>query len=214
MVRKLFYFLYAVIVLLPLALMLYWFPFIEDPIPMHFDGSGTVDGTGSKYSLLVFPVLALVILIGLQVFSRLQLKEQKLILSLHLIGFGIAQLFGSVGLMLLYIAYKHATHVSDTYFFMVFTFSFSVLFIFMGASMLTCGRNKWIGFRTKWTLASDEVWNKTHALIGRLYISFGIGGMLASFLVNRVTTFLIIIAVSIVIGLIGTLYSYSLSKNT
>jgi uncharacterized membrane protein len=59
-------------------------------------------------------------------------------------------------------------------------FGFSVLFITLGNYLPRLPRNFFFGVRTPWTLASDEVWRRTHILSGWLYV---IGGILMLILV-------------------------------
>ncbi len=48
------------------------------------------------------------------------------------------------------------------------------LFVVMGNYMTTVQRNFFIGIRTPWTLASEDVWFRTHRLGGRLFMAGGI----------------------------------------
>lgn len=43
------------------------------------------------------------------------------------------------------------------------------LFYSIGTLVSDAKPNYFIGIRTPWTLASDEVWNKTHQIGGKLY---------------------------------------------
>ena len=54
-------------------------------------------------------------------------------------------------------------------------FIIGLLFIVMGNYMGKIKPNWFMGIRTPWTLSSEEVWNKTHRLGGKLFI---IGGLL------------------------------------
>lgn len=49
-----------------------------------------------------------------------------------------------------------------------------VLFVVLGNYMTTVQRNFFIGIRTPWTLASEDVWFRTHRLGGRLFMAGGI----------------------------------------
>lgn len=40
-------------------------------------------------------------------------------------------------------------------------------------------RNFWIGVRTPWTLASEQVWNETHRLTAWLWVGVGVAAMVA-----------------------------------
>lgn len=50
----------------------------------------------------------------------------------------------------------------------------AVLFFYIGYIMPNIKRNWFIGIRTPWTLSNDKVWEKTHALGGKLFIISGI----------------------------------------
>jgi uncharacterized membrane protein len=50
-----------------------------------------------------------------------------------------------------------------------------LLFAGIGSRLASLGNNWFFGIRTPWTLASEEVWTKTHSLGGRLWT---IGGLL------------------------------------
>ncbi|MFA6249958.1 MAG: SdpI family protein [Candidatus Shapirobacteria bacterium] len=47
--------------------------------------------------------------------------------------------------------------------------AFSIMFYFTGVLTSVARRNWFVGIRTPWTMSSDEVWDKTHQLGGRLY---------------------------------------------
>ena len=40
-------------------------------------------------------------------------------------------------------------------------------------------RNRWVGVRTPWTLASDRVWTETHRLAAYLFVATGVLGLLS-----------------------------------
>ena len=49
------------------------------------------------------------------------------------------------------------------------------LFIVLGNVLGKVRSNFMFGVRTPWTLASDPRWNKTHRLVGRLFVLLGWG---------------------------------------
>jgi uncharacterized membrane protein len=81
-----------------------------------------------------------------------------------------------------------------------------LLFIALGLMMRTAKRNYFIGIRTPWTLANDVVWEKTHRLGSKLFITAGILTVLALFFPDKA----IVILMASVIGaaLIAIVYSY------
>jgi uncharacterized membrane protein len=49
-----------------------------------------------------------------------------------------------------------------------------LLLVLLGNYMGKLGKNFFIGIRTPWTLASDEVWFRTHRLGGKLFVLAGL----------------------------------------
>jgi uncharacterized membrane protein len=56
----------------------------------------------------------------------------------------------------------------------------SVLFLVLGNYMGQIRHNYFVGIKTPWTLANEEVWQKTHRLGGRLWVAAGVIGLVAS----------------------------------
>jgi len=81
------------------------------------------------------------------------------------------------------------------------------LFIFIGSLMPKMKRNFFIGIRLPWTLASDEVWKKTHELGGKVFMGMGVLVVLSG-MIGGETSFIVIMA-SIFGGIIYlAIYSY------
>ena len=56
--------------------------------------------------------------------------------------------------------------------------SIGILFVVLGNYMGKIRSNFMLGIRTPWTLSSDNVWNKTHRLAGKLFILLGLMSVL------------------------------------
>jgi uncharacterized membrane protein len=70
-------------------------------------------------------------------------------------------------------------------------------------------RNFFVGFRTPWTLANDEVWLRTHRLGGRLFVLSGLA-LLAAGLAGA--ALLPAIGAVVAAGLVPLVYSYLLHR--
>jgi uncharacterized membrane protein len=85
------------------------------------------------------------------------------------------------------------------------------LYIVMGGLMPYIGRNTTMGIRLPWTLASEEVWKKTHEHGGPVFVAAGVLVVIGSLVAG-----IWAIAVMLVIVLVTTLYisvwSYRLAK--
>jgi uncharacterized membrane protein len=63
-----------------------------------------------------------------------------------------------------------------------------------------------VGIRTPWTLASDEVWNRTHLLGGRLFMASGVIAAIGAIWPKYGLIF--ILAPVLLITLVSVIYSY------
>jgi uncharacterized membrane protein len=71
--------------------------------------------------------------------------------------------------------------------------------------------NWFVGIRTPWTLSSEDVWNKTHRLSGKLFMIVGLIMILGAFIPSRYFG-LIFITIIIVLLFIPVVYSYLLYR--
>lgn len=82
------------------------------------------------------------------------------------------------------------------------------LFIVLGNFMGKLTKNFFIGIRTPWTLASDEVWLRTHRLAGKLFVLGGAALAAAGLLGDgRVTWVALVVVVVLAVG-VPLVYSY------
>jgi uncharacterized membrane protein len=81
-----------------------------------------------------------------------------------------------------------------------------ILFYYCGILIENAKRNWFIGIRTPWTMSSEEVWDKTHRIGGRLFKIAGVITFLG-ILFSKYTFFFTIIPVSLV-TIYTVIYSY------
>lgn len=182
---------------------------LPDRIPMHFNAAGQVDRYGSKTEALLFTPLMMLglLLLFAWIPGRLP-KEQRSPqfdkvwepITLVVVGFMACVQFmilnpGALG-----------TGQGQVKFMMV---AMSVLFIVLGNLMGKTERNYVMGIRTPWTLASDEVWHRTHRLAGQMMVGTGIACLLMALIGLNV---LIITAVILIGTLYPVWYSYALYR--
>ena len=94
---------------------------------------------------------------------------------------------------------------------MIVLIGMGILFIFLGNYMSRIRLNYTMGIRTPWTLASEEVWRRTHRLAGPLWLIAGIIVINLAFLPGNLAFILMLIIIAIV-ALVPILYSYLLYK--
>jgi uncharacterized membrane protein len=86
-----------------------------------------------------------------------------------------------------------------------------LLMIVLGNYFGKLKRNFFIGIRTPWALSSDNVWNKTHRLGGRLFMIWGVLLILAPWLAPTIAFAFLFGGIVVVISW-TTIYSYMVFK--
>ena len=79
-----------------------------------------------------------------------------------------------------------------------------LLFIIIGNYMGKIKMNWFMGIRTPWTLSSEETWNKTHQLGGKLFMISGLLIAIQVFLPEKYALPIFILAIANI--LIGTIF--------
>ncbi|GGG11517.1 hypothetical protein GCM10010912_64890 [Paenibacillus albidus] len=86
-----------------------------------------------------------------------------------------------------------------------------LMFIFMGNYMPQVKGTYLFGIRTAWTLASPEVWRKTHRTAGILWVAAGLL-ILVGALLGKTWSASLLIAALILAIVVPTLYSWAISR--
>jgi uncharacterized membrane protein len=84
--------------------------------------------------------------------------------------------------------------------------AFAALYYEIGVLIGQAKRNWFIGIRTPWTLSSERVWEKTHALGGKLFRIAGITALLGIFFPDLAVLFILVPALGVSFWLV--VYSY------
>ncbi len=72
-------------------------------------------------------------------------------------------------------------------------------------------RNWFVGIKSPWTLSSENVWNKTHRLAGKLFMIWGLGIMIAPWFKSNLAMGVLLSGIIIIVIFIN-IYSYFLFK--
>ena len=83
--------------------------------------------------------------------------------------------------------------------------AFGALFIYVGVVLAKAKQNWFVGIRTPWTMSSEAVWNKTHALGAKLFKAAGAVALLGVILPQM---FVAAIAVVLAAAVATFVYSY------
>lgn len=149
------------------------FPRLPDQAAVHFDAAGTADRfAGPWFLALWWPIFAtglylLLLVLPLadprranyasfgRIYGYLRQATPAFLLVIHL-----AQLADALGMPISPLS--------------VALVAMSALFLLLGLVMDRFRYNYFVGFRTPWTLASEEVWNRTPAFGSRVWVALSL----------------------------------------
>lgn len=202
--------LILLIVLVPMLASVLVYDQLPDQMVAHFDTNMQPDRYQDKLSLLLTVSVISLLPLLLKFLRRLDPKKEnyaKFQRAFNIFRLAIALLFSvSYGLLLLY-ALGYEEQISMRL--IVFTM-LGLLFMVLGNYMGQIRPNYFTGIRTPWTLASDEVWRKTHRLAGPLWMIGGLIFLVTAFLpgISVPPMLGVLVAVTIVVPCAASYYYF------
>ncbi len=199
------------IVLLPFVYLAFIWNSLPEEVPIHWNGSGEIDGWGPKITLLlipfVLPFLIYIIFLSIPAIDPKGRIKQMGNKFYHLKFF--LTLFMS--LLAVFILYS-SKEESMT--------NMSILFALMGFFILVLGNyfktlrpNYFIGIRTPWTLENETVWKETHIFSGKLWFVGGILLIILSLLLTAKFLTITFTVIVIILAVLPIAYSYMKFKS-
>ena len=189
------------------AISMYFYPQLPEKIPTHWNFRGEIDGYSGKLAgAFMVPVINLV-MYGMFIFlPALDPKREnyKLFEGTYIYFRYLFHIF-FIGMQILTIAAALGYNVDVGKWVVI---GISLLFMFMGNVMGRLKHNYFVGIKTPWTLASEEVWTKTHRLGAVLWTGGGLIGVVLKLL--YIYPEWMLFAILMLITLIPAGYSYIL----
>jgi len=186
-----------------IALSVSLYPRLPATMPTHFDLSGHVDGYSSRAVGAFFgPVMMIVIALMFSALPRISPRGYRFEGASRWYGamkIGVLTLLFGVHLLVLLTALGWHPNVA-----LIIPLASGALFVLLGNYLAKVPRNFFVGIRTPWTLASEDVWYRTHRVGGKTFVVAGVLMMVAAPLASQALFFGIVIAAA----LLPTVYSY------
>jgi uncharacterized membrane protein len=183
-----------------LANVIAW-PELGDRIPIHFNARGEADSWGGKGSIWILPGIFLwsSFLLGVATMKGAGSDDPSHRKAIHWLQVGLGMLFLYLQAGLLQLAGEPSPNLT----LMFINMGLGIFMLSLSQTLKHCKRNSFIGVRTKWTLASDENWEKTHRFASSAFNTAGVFVAFYSFLTS---------GIFLAISLITVIYSYRLNK--
>jgi len=180
---------------------------LPEQVPTHFGLDGEADDWSSKFLLILVPAgLGIGIYLFMYIIPALDPKKkiEQMGDKYDSFRFALTLFFSVLGTYLIYITDAGSIKNPNVLFAMI-----GVILAVLANYFQTVRPNYFIGFRTPWTLESENVWKKTHRLGGKLWISGGLLISILAFLIKSTHTFFIIFGVIVfLMAAIPVVYSY------
>ena len=165
------------IILISLAVSLWFYPRLPEVVASHWNERGEVDGYMPRFwGAFLMPAVSLGLLLLFIAIPRIDpLRKNVEKFRKHYDAF--------VVLIIAFFFYIHAlTLLLNTgYAFNLLQAmvpALAALFYYSGVPIQNARRNWFVGIRTPWTLSSEKVWNSTHRIGGRLFKAAGLISLL------------------------------------
>lgn len=166
-------------------------------IPVHFDFVGNITRWGSKYELLILPVILLSVSFGSR-FLLLHLRrkaeqaesdkeKQAAAANAKVLGMVILSqtvILSCIQGLLLYntvLALRRESFLSTVAGEKLMTVLCGALLLMLGDILPKCRRNGMVGFRLSWTKYNDLTWQKSNRFAGMMLVAAGALGIISTF---------------------------------
>ncbi len=180
---------------------------LDASVPIHWNINGEPDGWAPAWlAFSIGPAITGLVVGLMALVPRIEPRRENLRRS--------AAAYRTVAVALIvFLAVIHVVTVTsgtgiDVPVGLVIGLGIGILFVIIGNVLATVRSNFMFGVRTPWTLSSDRSWDRTHRLVGRLFVLTGIVVVASSAtgqLVLMIGVMLVMVAVTLVVA---TWYSY------
>lgn len=179
-------------------------PHLPATVPTHWDAGGHVNGYSSRFwALALQPIIMLFVLALIFVLPAISPKGFRLDGSLPALNLIVIAILAFNFAMYVVVVRSGLGAAAPSL--NAIVPGIGLLFIIIGNYFGKLRKNFFVGIRTPWTLASDEVWLKTHRLGGWLFILSGLALIALGLLSANADA---IVAVVVLTAIVPIVYSY------
>lgn len=194
-----------ILIIISFAVSFLAYPYLPDKVAIHWNIEGNADGfSGKAFGLFLIPCISIFFYILLWLMPKLDpLKKNIEKFSGYYYGF--------INVFLAFMLYLHIITIVQNLGFvfnMVYALipAMAVLFFIVGIVLEKAKMNWTMGIRTPWTMSSENVWKKTHALGAKCFKAAAVAS-LAGLIFPKYSFFVFMIAIFLA-AFVPIVYSY------
>ena len=206
--------LYLVLMFLPLAATLVALWYLPDTIPAHYGADGQVNRWGSKYEMLILPLMIPLFGLFMLAMAKVAKKQEKTGENNEKVclmgGLVFLVVFNAMAFYFLY-AGMQQTERLDSLPVDLSQLLFGLLgigLIVMGNVMPKARKNSVLGLRTSWSMKDETAWKKSQRAGGICLMAAGLGMLLCSILTKGWLCFGLSMGLLLAATAAGAIYSY------
>lgn len=201
------------IALIPMLMTLVLLPSMADTVPAHYGIDGMVDRYDSKYTMLIFPFIIIVVvavrdLVPQRIGRDDDQRANMLVLDKLLLP--VVVVLAALNALTLWLATGQVQNIYTTGVPVpqLILAAISLLFVFIGNLLPKTKPNWYIGIRVPWTVNDPLVWHKTHRWAGILMTAWGIIALCVTVLIPA-PEYAVVVVLAGTIGVVASTLVYS-----
>ncbi len=212
---------------LPLLITLIALTLYPSEIPVHYDAVGNIDRWGSKYEMLIFPII-IIFMTAFFCFliyyfkKKEQNDDEKVVESakqngkiISLAAFGILILFSIMQFSIMISAFielqndleKMAIDIN-----VVVNVGVGIFLVIIGNYMPKSKRNGIVGLRTVSSMKNDLIWAKSQRFAGILFVITGVATIISAIIIGGIASTIILIILILISAISSSIYANKLAK--
>ncbi|MDR3601447.1 MAG: SdpI family protein [Desulfosporosinus sp.] len=201
--------LIIIMIFLGFVLGAYFYPSLPDKVPIHWGVNGEVNGYGSKlFGAFGLPAINFATYLMYLVIPYIDPKRKNYTdfkSTYQLLKYLI--IIFSLGMEVMTLLNASGVSVNVPIFSQIMV---SLLFILIGNVIGRFKYTYFVGIRTPWTLANEEVWRKTHRLAAPIWVLGGIINILLAFTGTNLygIGFIVIVVVIVIVPIVYSYFAY------
>lgn len=146
---------------------------LDAQVPLHWGVDGQPNGWGPAWvAFLLLPAITTGLIVLFRVIPRVEPRRENLRLSesaYRTMAIAVVLLMAVIQVLVVLAGVGLAVPLS-----LVVGLGIGMLFAVLGNVLTTVRSNYVFGVRTPWTLSSERSWDRTHRMVGRLFVVTGL----------------------------------------
>ncbi|MCF8011903.1 MAG: SdpI family protein [Clostridiales bacterium] len=182
------------------------YPHLPERVPSHWNFQGEVDNYSSRFwGAFAIPLMSMGIYLLMLVTPYIDPRRRnyaKFTSTYQVLKAALICFFTGLYVIIVMTALGYNVSVER-----LVPLGISLLILIIGNMMGRIRHNYFVGIKVPWTLASEEVWRKTHRLGAPMWVGAGLLGILGAIIGGKATAILFFVPLGLAV-IIPVVYSY------